>query len=121
MPDPLAIVRTTEDLRNLFRRRVAHFNISLETLDHIAGLPVRYSSKLLSSDPTKFFGAISFEALLGALALQLVALEDAEAFARIQRRLEPLQRIDHTGWRADLKREQVSEATEAAAQVVSAL
>jgi hypothetical protein len=102
MPElPLAIVRTTEDLRQLFRLRVAHFGISLETLDAVAGLPVRYSSKLLSHDPRKHFGPISFEALLGALALQLVAMEDAEALARVQRRLEaaPLQRIDHTGWR----------------------
>ena len=104
MPEhPLAIVRTTEDLRQLFRLRVTQLNISLETLDHIAGLP-RYSSKLLGPDP-KSFGPISFEALLGALAVQLVALEDTEALARIQRRLQPLQRIDRTGWRADLRRE----------------
>jgi hypothetical protein len=101
MEHPLAIVRTTEDLRQLFRLRVAHFNISLETLDALAGLPTRYSSKLLRSNPPRTFGPISFEALLGALALQLVAMEDAEALARVQRRLvaAPLQRIDHHGWR----------------------
>ena len=38
-PAPLAIVRTTDDLREVFRRRVAQLNISLETLDAIAGLP----------------------------------------------------------------------------------
>jgi hypothetical protein len=105
MPEPLAIVRTTEDLRQLFRLRVAQLNISLETLDEIAGLPVRYSQTLLGPDPKKHFGAISFGSLLGALALQLVAQEDAAALARIQRRLQPLQRIDSTGWRADLRRE----------------
>jgi hypothetical protein len=104
MEQPLAIIRSTEDLRELFRQRVAHFNISLETLDALAGLPVRYSSKLLSHDPTKHFGKISFELLLGTLALQLVAFEDPEALARMQRRLAaaPLQRHDHTGWRAEL-------------------
>ena len=31
-------MRTTDDLREVFRRRVAELNISLETLDAIAGL-----------------------------------------------------------------------------------
>jgi hypothetical protein len=117
MPEPIAIVRTTEDLRQLFRLRVTQLDISLETLDHVAGLPTRYTQTLLGLQPKKHFGAISFEALLGALAVELVAQEDAAALARIQRRLEPLQRIDRTGWRADLKREL---QTEAAAQVISA-
>jgi hypothetical protein len=119
MPEhPIAIIRSTEDLRQLFRLRVAHFNISLETLDAIAGLPTRYSAKLLSHDPTRHFGKISFEALLGTLAVQLVALEDAEALVRVQRRLmaAPLQRIDTKGWRAELKRENEPEVIEAAAQ-----
>jgi hypothetical protein len=99
---PLAIVRSSEDLRELFRRRVVELNISLDTLDAVAGLPTRYSAKLLSLDPTRQFGAISFSALLGALALQLVAMEDAEALARVQRRLEPLQRRSIQGWRAEI-------------------
>jgi hypothetical protein len=118
---PLAVVRSTEDLRKLFRQRVADLNISLETLDEIAGLPTRYCSKLLAPHPHKNFGAISFEALLGALALQLVALEDAEALDRVRRRLVPLQRIDHNGWRAALNEQPVSlpaEQIEGAAGVI---
>jgi hypothetical protein len=99
---PLAIVRTSEDLRELFRQRVAYLGISLDTLDEIAGLPTRYSAKLLSLDPTRQFGAISFSALLGALALQLVAVEDTEALARVQRRLIPIQKAPHPGWRAEI-------------------
>jgi hypothetical protein len=99
---PLAIVRSFDDLRDLFRARVAELNISLDTLDEISGLPVRYSSKLLALEPSKQLGAISFSALLGALALQLVAMEDAEALARIQRRLVPVQKAPHPGWRADI-------------------
>jgi hypothetical protein len=101
-PAPLAIIRSSDDLRELFRRRVAELGISLDTLDEIAGLPTRYSAKLLSLDPTRQFGAISFSALLGALALQLVAMEDAETLARIQRRLVPVQKAPHPGWRADI-------------------
>ena len=100
-PAPLAIVRTTDDLREVFRRRVAELNISLETLDAIAGLPTRYSSKVLGLQPTRRFGQFSLDGLLGALGLMLLVVEDAEALARVQRRLEaaPLQRHDHTGWR----------------------
>jgi hypothetical protein len=109
MEQPLAIVRTTDDLREVFRRRVAELNISLDTLDEIAGLPTRYSSKVLGLQPTRRFGQISFEALLGALGLMLIAIEDAEAMARVRRRLEaaPLQRHDHTGWRVACLNEQL--------------
>ena len=115
-PAPLAIVRTTDDLREVFRRRVAELNISLETLDALAGLPTRYSSKVLSLQPTRSFGQISFEALLGALGLALIVIEDAEALARVQRRLEaaPLQRHDHTGWRVTCLNEQQLVATASA-------
>jgi hypothetical protein len=65
-------------------------------------------------------GPISFEALLGALGLMLVALEDTEALARVQRRLKPLERIDHNGWRAAALTEQLpaSEQIELAAGVI---
>jgi hypothetical protein len=99
---PLAIIRSYDDLRELFRQRVVELGISLDTLDSVSGLPMRYSSKLLALEPTKQFGAISFSALLGALAIQLVALEDAEALARVQRRLIPVQKVPHTGWRAEI-------------------
>ena len=87
-PAPLAIVRTTDDLREVFRRRVAEMNISLETLDAIAGLPTRYSSKVLGLQPTRRFCQFSLDGLLGALGLMLIVVEDTEALARVQRRLE---------------------------------
>jgi hypothetical protein len=68
---PLAIVRTTDDLREVFRRRVAELNISLDTLDEIAGLPTRYSAKVFGLQRSKNFGQMSLEALLGALGLML--------------------------------------------------
>ena len=86
------------------RQRVAELNIWLETLDAIAGLPTRYSSKVLGLQPTRRFGRFSLDGLLGALELMLIVVEDAEALARVQRRLEaaPLQQDDHTGWRGPL-------------------
>ena len=94
----------------MLRRRVAELNISLDTLDHIAGLPTRYCAKVLRVQPTRGFGQISLDGLLGALGLMLIVVEDAEALARVQRRLEaaPLQRHDHTGWRVACLSEQRS-------------
>jgi hypothetical protein len=83
-----AEVRSTADLRAIFRQRVRDLNISFETVDSIAGLPTRYTSKLLGPNPSKNFGAISFDALLGALGLKLVAVEDAEALERIRPRID---------------------------------
>jgi hypothetical protein len=93
---PIAVVRSTADLRAIFRQRVRDLNISFETVDSIAGLPTRDTGKLLGPNPSKNFGAISFDALLGALGLKLVAVEDAEALERIRPRLVPLQRIDRS-------------------------
>jgi hypothetical protein len=105
----LAIVRTSADLRAVMRKRVAELGISLDTVDFIGGLPTRYTAKILGFQPTKNFGQMSFEALLGALGLMLIVVEDAEALARVQRRLEaaPLQRHDHTGWREACLNEQL--------------
>ena len=122
MEQPLGICRTSDDLRAVMRRRVAELNISLDTLDHIAGLPTRYCSKVLRVQPTRGFGQFSLDGLLGALGLMLIVVEDAEALARVQRRLEaaPLQRHDHTGWRVACLSEQLpaSEQVELAAGVV---
>jgi hypothetical protein len=38
---PLAVVRTTDDLREALRARFTQLGVSLETVDHVAGLPVR--------------------------------------------------------------------------------
>ena len=119
---PLGICRTSDDLRAVMRRRVAELNISLDTLDHIAGLPTRYCSKVLRVQPTRGFGQFSLDGLLGALGLMLLVVEDAEALARVRGRLKPLERHDHTGWRAELNEQQpalpASEQVELATGVV---
>jgi hypothetical protein len=78
-----AVVRTAEDLRTMFRERIARLGISYETVDKIAGLPDRYTSKLLAPHPLKRFGPIAIEAMLGACGIKLLAIEDEEAMARI--------------------------------------
>ena len=115
-PLALGTCRTADDLRAVMRQRVVELNISLDTVDHIAGLPTRYCAKVLGLTPTRGFGQFSLDGLLGALGLMLIVVEDAEALARVQRRLEaaPLERHDHTGWRAEL-REHKPDVTDAAA------
>jgi hypothetical protein len=107
MEHPLGTCRTSDDLREVFRRRVAELGVSLDTIDHIAGLPTRYTAKVLGLQPTRGFGQFSLDGLLGALGLMLIVVEDAEALARVQRRLQPLQRVDHHGWRAALNEQPV--------------
>ena len=114
MEHPLGTCRTSDDLREVFRRRVAELGVSLDTIDHIAGLPTRYTAKVLGLQPTRGFGQFSLDGLLGALGLMLIVVEDAEALARVQGRLVQLERIDQHGWRAAL-RDQTPEVTDAAA------
>ena len=83
-PDPIAAVRTADDLRVMFRNRIVSLGITYETADEIAGLPAGYTAKLLGPTPLRRFGAISIEALLGATATKLLAVEDAEALARVK-------------------------------------
>ena len=84
---PIAIVRTADDLRELFRQRIASLGVTYETADLISGLPSGYSAKLLGPQPIRRFGPIAFESLLGACGIKLVAVEDGEAMARDKARL----------------------------------
>jgi hypothetical protein len=109
---PLGICRTSDDLREVFRRRVAELGISLDTVDAVAGLPTRYTQKVLGLQPRRNFGQFSLDGLLGALGLMLIVVEDAEALARVQGRFEPLHRVDTNGWRAALTEHPVSAPSE---------
>jgi hypothetical protein len=84
---PIAVVRSADDLRGLFRQRIASLGITYETADLISGLPSGYSAKLLGPQPIRRFGPVAFESLLGACGIKLVAVEDGEAMARVKRRL----------------------------------
>jgi hypothetical protein len=84
---PIAVVRSADDLRELFRQRIASLGITYETADLISGLPSGYSAKLLGPQPIRRFGPVAFESLLGACGIKLVAVEDGEAMARVKARL----------------------------------
>jgi hypothetical protein len=83
---PLAVVRTADDLRSMFRNRIVNLGISYETADQIGGLPLGYTAKLLAPNPVRRIGPVAFECLLGATGIKLLAVEDAEAMARVKGR-----------------------------------
>ena len=93
---PLGVCRTADDLRAVLRARFAELGVSFETVDHVAGLPTRYTAKVLGLQATRSFGQISLTALLGAAGIKLIAMEDTEALDRVRDRLVPLERIDHS-------------------------
>jgi hypothetical protein len=94
--EPLGVCHTADDLRAILRARFAALGVSFETVDHVAGLPTRYTAKVIGLQPTRGFGQLSLDGLLGAAGLKLVVVEDAEALDRVRNRLVPLERVDHT-------------------------
>lgn len=83
------IIRNREQLIAVLHERREELNISFEVLDELAGLPARYSSKLLAPRPLKNVGPMALGALLGALALgiaEVVIVEDPAQAARIRHR-----------------------------------
>ena len=74
---------------DVLKRRTAEFNVTMERVDDIAGLPARYVSKLFAPLPVKNFGRTSLGPLLGALGVELVVRVDQGQFDRIKARLRP--------------------------------
>lgn len=78
-----APIRSMPELVAALRARRDELNISHETIDSIAGLQAGYTSKLLAPVPIKHLGRMSFEAILGALGIALVAVPDPVAIAKV--------------------------------------
>lgn len=97
--DHLGAVHDFDDLLAVLRARKEALDVSFETLDHIAGVQPGYSAKLLGPTPSRQLGRMSLAAILGALGLQLVAVEDADAMARIGRRLVKRKQTRVGHWR----------------------
>jgi hypothetical protein len=84
-------VRSYDDLCLALRARAEHLNVSRETIDEVAGFQASYSAKLLATPPHRKFGSMSFNAMIQALGVKLVVLEDGEAMDRLRHRLTPRQ------------------------------
>jgi hypothetical protein len=84
----LAAIRSHADLIEALRRRAVELDLSHIGADALAGLPAGYTSKLLCG--MKGLGDISLPALLDALGVKLVLIEDpaaTEASRRARARL----------------------------------
>lgn len=91
-PRPIAVVRAHQGYRGIvaaFRARADQLDVSRTTLDNIAGLPAGYVQKLLATHPLKTLGPDSWGPLLGGTGMAIVFIEDPEALAQIEGRLDP--------------------------------
>jgi hypothetical protein len=71
------------------RARVDELSVNGERFDEFAGLPRGYLSKLIGANPIRRISMISMGPLFGALGIYCVMYEDANATARLRRRLRP--------------------------------
>jgi hypothetical protein len=88
--EPLAIVTDYRGLVAALRQRIVELGTGMESVDEVAGLPARYTSKLLSTNvrPGKpNLGPISLGPLLKALGLKLALVADEDALAEVRDRL----------------------------------
>jgi hypothetical protein len=86
------LIRSIDDLVEAIRARRDELNISHETIDHLAGFQGGYASKLLSPVPIRRLGRMSMPAVLGALGVALVLVEDLEQRAKVADRWTPRRR-----------------------------
>jgi hypothetical protein len=98
----LAQVTDYAGLVGALRARCAELNLTFDVLDEIAGLADRYSSKLLTPaiKPSRTLGKMSLGAVLGALGLKLIVVEDPVALAKVQNRYRPRKYARPSSWRA---------------------
>lgn len=87
-PRQIGIAGDYLGLIRLFRVRLLDLDINYATLDEIAGWAERYASKLLGEEPAKSLGQMSFDAIMGAMGVRLVMIEDKAATVRIRQRLD---------------------------------
>lgn len=83
----IGTARDYDQLHELLRARVDELAVTYESVDAVAGLPSRYTAKLLAPVPMKAIGKTSMGPLLGALGLKLIVAVDDETLARIIGRL----------------------------------
>jgi hypothetical protein len=83
----LAVVRSYYDLQDLFRNRIVELGTDMEAVDEYCGFATNYCAKLLSQRAMRSFGRMSLAAMLTALGLTLVAVEDPATTAKAKLRL----------------------------------
>lgn len=88
-----APIRDMAGLVRAFREAREERQITNETIDAIAGLPTRYTTKVLSPRPNRNLGQASFDGILGALGKALVLVDDPEQIPKVKNRWVKRRRI----------------------------
>jgi hypothetical protein len=86
------LIHDMPGLLDVIRARRDELNISHETIDALCKFQDGYTGKLLAPEPVRGLGYGSLGALLGALGLGLVVVEDSAAAARVRRNWVPRKR-----------------------------
>jgi hypothetical protein len=82
VPQPIAVVRSYDDLRRAVADHCASIAMSRMELDAEAGLTDGHSAKLLSAHARKKFGIVTLGRVMAAAGLVLIVAIDPEAPAR---------------------------------------
>src|SRR5262249_47415941 len=75
------------ELIEALRGRLHQLDGTMEAVDELGGLPLRYTSKIFAPFPIKRLGAVSLGPILGALCTKLVLVEDKEMLDRVGHRI----------------------------------
>jgi hypothetical protein len=86
------MIHDMHGLLDVIRARRDALNVSHETIDHLAGFPAGYTSKLLAPEPVRGISHMSLGAVLGALGIGLVVVEDSAARERVHQKWVPRKR-----------------------------
>jgi hypothetical protein len=73
------------ELISTFRARMAELGITYSTLDEIAGWTDSYSTKVLGEEPLRHLGVMAFDAMINALALKVVVVDDPQKLEKIKK------------------------------------
>jgi hypothetical protein len=80
---PLAEIRDYNSLHEAFRARANQLGVARTTIDTIGNLANGHASKILAAAKVRCLGRLSFGAMLFALGVKLVMIEDPESLVQI--------------------------------------
>src|SRR5262245_59540569 len=86
---PLAEIRDYDSLHRALRDRAQSLQVSMATIDEVAGLADGHASALLGPRPRVRFGMVTLGLVLQGLGLKLMLVEDEPQMAKIKSRLVP--------------------------------
>jgi hypothetical protein len=82
------LIGNEEELLDAIRARLNELQITYDTLDAVAALPERYTSKLLCRPPIKHAGAVTLWSILGTLGFK-ISLVASDVPTYMRERLTP--------------------------------